>query len=62
MEELATCGPIYNRWMYPIERTMGTFTRYVQNWARPEASMAVGYMVNETLGFVTKYMQGFQHV
>jgi hypothetical protein len=30
VEELAICGPIHNRWMYPIEKAMGTFKQYVK--------------------------------
>jgi hypothetical protein len=29
VEELEICGPIHNRWMYPIERAMKTFKGYV---------------------------------
>jgi len=45
--------------MYPIERTLKMFKTYVRNKARPEASMAEGYLYDETIGFVTKYMQRF---
>jgi hypothetical protein len=48
--------------MYPIERAMKVFKGYVRNRSRPEASMAEGYMVDETIGFVTKYLQNFRHV
>jgi hypothetical protein len=59
VEELAICGHVHNRWMYPVERTLGTLKKYVCNRARPEASMASGYVLDETLGFVTEYMQMF---
>jgi hypothetical protein len=62
VEKLAICGPLHNRWMYPVERTLGTLKKYVRNWARLEALMALGYVLDETLGFVTKYMQMFTHV
>jgi len=29
VEELEICGPVHNRWMYPIERAMKTFKGYV---------------------------------
>ncbi len=62
VEELAICGPVHVRWMYPIERALKTFKAYVRNKARPEASMAEGYIYDETIGFVTEYMQEFKHV
>jgi hypothetical protein len=62
VEELAICGPVHVRWMYPIERALKTFKAYVQNKARPEASMAEGYIYDKTIGFVTEYMQEFKHV
>ncbi|CAM6039743.1 unnamed protein product [Sphagnum compactum] len=49
-------------WMYLIERALKTFKAYVQNKARPEASMAEGYIYDETIGFVIEYMQEFKHV
>jgi hypothetical protein len=30
---------------------------YVRTYARPEASMAEGYAMSETLDYCTKYMQ-----
>jgi hypothetical protein len=59
IEELAICGPVHNRWMDPVEQTLGTLKKYVRNRARPEAPMASGYVLDETLGFVTEYMQMF---
>jgi hypothetical protein len=48
--------------MYPIERYMKTLKRYVRNMARPEASMAEGYVKEECIGFVTEYLQRFDVV
>jgi hypothetical protein len=62
VEELAICRHVHSRWMYPVERTFGTLKKYVCNRARLEASMALGYVLDETLGFVTKYMQMCTHV
>jgi hypothetical protein len=33
VEELAICGPVHVRWMYPIERALKTFKAYVRNKA-----------------------------
>jgi hypothetical protein len=45
--------------MYPVEQTL---KKYMRNRTRLKASMALGYVLDETLGFVTKYMQTFTHV
>jgi hypothetical protein len=62
VEELAICDPMHVRWMYPIERALKTFKAYVRNKARHEASMAEGYIYDETIRFVIEYMQEFKHV
>ena len=62
VEELDMCGPVSTRWMYPVERYMKTLKNYVRNMARPEASMAEGYVQEECLGFVTEYLQRFDVV
>jgi hypothetical protein len=60
VEELYICGPIQSRWMYPIEYYLKTLKDYVRTYVRPEASMAEGYAMFETLGYSTEYMQRFQ--
>jgi hypothetical protein len=60
VEELAICGLVHVRWMYPIEHALKTFKVYVRNKVRPKASMAKGYIYDETIGFVTEYMQEFK--
>ena len=62
VEELFILGPVQVRWMYPIERTMMTLKTHVKNRARPEASIAHGYLLDETMGFATSYMHGFDVV
>jgi Domain of unknown function (DUF4218) len=56
VEELDLCGPVSTRWMYPIERNLKVLKGYVRNKARPEASMAEGYLLEESLGFLSEYM------
>jgi hypothetical protein len=56
VEELDLCGPVTVRWMYPVERYMKTLKGYVRNMARPEASMAEGYLKEECFGFITEYL------
>jgi len=48
--------------MYPIERYMKTLKGYVRNMVHPEASMAEGYLQDEMIGFITKYLQRFDVV
>lgn len=55
-------GPVQVGWMYPVERTMMTLKSHVKNRARPEASIAHGYLLDETMGFATSYMHGFDVV
>jgi hypothetical protein len=62
VQELNLFGPVSTRWMYPIERYMKTLKGYVWNMARPEASMAEGYVKEECIGFVTEYLQRFDVV
>lgn len=56
MEEVDLCGPVHSRWMYPIERYLKTLKGFVRNMARPEASMAEGYLLDESIGFLFEYM------
>jgi len=46
--------------MYPIERTLGKYKRYVRNRARPEGSIAEGYLVDECLTFCSMWMRGIE--
>ena len=62
VDELIILGPAQVRWMYPIERNMMTLKNHVKNRARPEASIAHGYLLDETMGFATSYMHGFDVV
>ena len=55
--ELHWCGPVHVRWMYGVERYLGHMKTLVRNKARPEGSMAMGYMYEEALGFVTEHFK-----
>ncbi|XP_020271854.1 uncharacterized protein LOC109847022 [Asparagus officinalis] len=50
-------GPVTYRWMYPIERNLGTYKKYVTNKARPEGSIAEAYIVNEAVTFCSMYFR-----
>lgn len=56
VEELDLCGPLTTRWMYPIERYLKVLKKWVRNPARPEASMASGYILDEALGLASEYL------
>ncbi len=59
VEDLFICGPINTRWMYPIEHYFKMLKGFVWHKARLEGSMAMGYALEEALGFCTKYLQNF---
>ena len=62
VEELDLYGPVSAHWMYPLERYMKLLKDHVWTYYRPEASMALGYIKDETMGFLTEYMGEFEHV
>ena len=53
--ELYWCGSVHARWMYSVERYIGHIKTLVQNKARPEGSIAMRYLNEEALGFVTQH-------
>ena len=55
--ELYWCGPIHARWMYFVERYLGHLKMLVCNKARPEGSIAEGYMYEEAIGFVIEHFR-----
>ncbi|KAH0655429.1 hypothetical protein KY285_030311 [Solanum tuberosum] len=56
--EAKLVGPVHYRWMYPIERYLGTLKSYVRNCACPEDSIAEAYIANECLAFCSRYLDG----
>ncbi|GJV48962.1 hypothetical protein Tco_1439174 [Tanacetum coccineum] len=48
-------GPIRPRWMFPFERYMKKLKGYVRNKAKPEGSIAKGYVAEEALTFSSHY-------
>ncbi|GKE19952.1 hypothetical protein Tco_1431464 [Tanacetum coccineum] len=47
--------PIRPRWMFPFERFMNKLKGYVRNKAKPEGSIAEGYVIEEVLTFSSHY-------
>ncbi|XP_040990902.1 uncharacterized protein LOC121238122 [Juglans microcarpa x Juglans regia] len=54
--KLGLAGPVQYRWMYPFERYLDKFKRYVKNKARPEGSIAKAYIHVECLTFASMYL------
>nr|GEY04550.1 hypothetical protein [Tanacetum cinerariifolium] len=50
-------GPIRPQWMYPFERYMKKLKNYIQNKAKPEGSIAKGYVAEEALTFSSHYFR-----
>ncbi|CAN1777819.1 hypothetical protein LINPERHAP1_LOCUS14199 [Linum perenne] len=55
VEEVKRGGPIQYRWMYPIERFLGKLKSFVRNKARPEVSIAEGWIAEEIFTFTSQY-------
>ncbi|KAH7833133.1 hypothetical protein Vadar_003384 [Vaccinium darrowii] len=60
--EIKLGGPVQYRWMYPIERLLGILKRLVTNKARPEGSIAEGYISKECTTFCSMYLDGIETV
>nr|GEZ60163.1 hypothetical protein [Tanacetum cinerariifolium] len=50
-------GPIRPRWMYLFERYMKKLKNYVRNKAKPEGSIAEGYVAEKALTFSSHYFR-----
>ncbi|XP_061990536.1 uncharacterized protein LOC133708965 [Rosa rugosa] len=60
--EAKIAGPVGYRWMFPIERKLGDLQDYVRNRARPEGSIAEGYIAEESLTFCSMYLNDIETV
>ncbi|KAF5470851.1 hypothetical protein F2P56_011339 [Juglans regia] len=59
-DEALLAGHVQYRWMYPFERYLGKFKRYVRNRARPEGSIAKAYVHVECLTFFSMYLNDIE--
>ncbi|XP_038713903.1 uncharacterized protein LOC120007624 isoform X1 [Tripterygium wilfordii] len=59
-KEAKIAGPVHYRWMYPIERYLRTLKKYVRNKARPEGSIAEGYILDECSTFCARYLNSVE--
>jgi hypothetical protein len=55
VKEVELAGPTSYRWMYFSERYMKDLKGWVRQKARPESSMAQGYILEEAMTHVTEY-------
>lgn len=53
-------GPVSQRWMFGIERRMGTYKGYVRNFARPDGSITEAYVVDEAVTFLSRYLHDIE--
>ena len=58
VREIKYCGPVYLRWMYPVERYMKILKGYVKNLRRPEASIVQRYIAEEAIEWGSHYLPG----
>lgn len=56
VREVKLCGPVFLRWMYPIERYMKVLKSYVKNYNRPEGSIVENYIAEEAVEFCSEYL------
>ena len=57
VREIKCCGPVYLRWMYPVERYMKILKGYTKNLHRPEASIVERYIAEEAIEFCSEYIE-----
>ncbi|GAU16669.1 hypothetical protein TSUD_326190 [Trifolium subterraneum] len=56
VREIRLCGPVYLRWMYPVEQYMKILKGYMKNQNRPKASIVEKYIAEEAIEFCSDYM------
>ena len=55
VNQIRALGPMYLHQMFPFERLMKVFRRYVRNRFRPEGGMVEGWSTEEAIEFYTYY-------
>ncbi|KAK1692032.1 hypothetical protein QYE76_008729 [Lolium multiflorum] len=56
VEDIKQLGPMFLHNMMPFERQNGVMKGYVRNRARPDASMAKGFLIYECISFCQNYL------
>ena len=57
VKEIGILGPIFLHNMFPFERYFTVLKKYVHNQARPEGSIAKGYVTEEAIEFYVDYLE-----
>ena len=56
MEDTIHLGPTFLHNMMPFERMNGVIKGYIRNKARPDGSIAKGFLTKECISFCTNYL------
>ena len=56
VDQIIALGPMYLHQMFPFERLIKVFRRYVRNGFRPEGDMVEGWSTEEAIEFYTYYL------
>ena len=56
VDEVELVGTVHTRWMFFLERFMKVLKGYVRQKARPEGSMAEGWLVQESTFYITEFL------
>ena len=56
VDQIRALGLMYLHQMFPFERLMKVFRRYVRNRFRPEGGMVEGWSMEEAIEFCTCYL------
>ena len=57
VKEIGILGPVFLHNMFPFERYFAVLNKYVRNRARPEGSIAKGYVTEEAIEFCVDYVE-----
>jgi hypothetical protein len=56
VEEIEMCGPVHRRSMWMVERHLKSLKALVRQRACPKGSMVEGYMVYESMVYISQYL------
>ena len=62
VREVQLCGPVYLRWMYPVERFLKVLKGYVKNTAHPEGCIAERYIADEASNLCADYLSSVEPI
>jgi hypothetical protein len=62
VKEITTLGPVYLHNMWPFERFMSVLKKYVLNRARPEGSIAKGYVTEKVIEFYVDFVDSIYSI